>query len=330
MRAMTYTNFGDTDVMQIQELDTPTLNPTDVLIEVHASALNPVDTKVRQGAGMYGELPLPIVGGYDVSGTIKELGPKATGFNIGDEVYASPSLKRHGAHAEYVAVDYRTVALKPKSLPHSQAAAVPLALITAWESLYERADIQPGEQVLIQAGAGGVGHFALQLAKIKNCNVITTASRPETIDLCKQLGADTVINHREENVNQRINKLTDNQGVPVILDTVGGATFVNALDAIAYNGRVVSIVYTKTDEIFDKLFRKNATLHLEFMGVPTWNGINPEKQADILTQAAQLIDDGQLKPHIHEIIPLEDLPRAHQEQATASTIGKRVIQLKPD
>lgn len=328
MRAMTITSFGGPEVLKLADLPEPTPGPYDMVVEVHASSLNPVDTKVRQGAGIYSTLPLPLVPGYDVSGVVAGLGSKAEGFKVGDEVYASPNLRRHGAHAEYVAVDARSAAPKPRSLDHVQAAALPLVTLTAWESLHERAGLRRGETALIQAGAGGVGHVAVQLARHHGCRVITTASQPQSIELCRQLGANIVIDYKAEDVVARVLAETSNAGCPVVFDTVGGAVFEQSMDCVALNGRLVAIVFTKTDQVFDKLFRRNATLHLEFMGVPTFFEVEPAKQGRLLREAAKLADAGVLKPHIHEVIGLEDLPRAHAEQAQAHTRGKRVVRVR--
>src|SRR5262249_23642323 len=146
----------------------------------HAAALNPVDFKIRQGAFSKGR-KLPFIPGYDVSGVVREMGSEAQGFNIGDAVYASPSLVRDGSNAEFVCVDARTAARKPASLDHAQAAALPLVTLTAWEAFRLRARIQAGETVLIHAGGGGVGHVAVQLAKHHDCRVLTTASRDESL-----------------------------------------------------------------------------------------------------------------------------------------------------
>src|ERR1051325_2664286 len=197
MRAMAISEFGAPEVLKIIEAPRPEVGEHDLLIEVHAAGLNPVDTKIRRG--MHGPKPFPFTMGRDVSGVVLEIGRRVRNFRVGDEVYASPSLARNGSCAEQVAVDDRSAALKPRRLDHIHAAALPLVTLTAWESLHERAGIHTGETVLIQAGAGGVGHIAVQLAKNHGCRVITTASRPETQELCRQLGADVIVDHKRDN-----------------------------------------------------------------------------------------------------------------------------------
>ena len=326
MRAMFITEFGGPEVLKIGDVVEPKVLENDLLVEVHAVGLNPVDTKVRKG--MHGPKPFPHTLGRDVSGVVVAMGRKARNFKVGDEVYASPSLARDGACAELVAVDYRGVALKPAKLDHVQAAALPLVTLTAWESLHERAAIHPGETVLIQAGAGGVGHIALQLAKGHGCRVITTASRPETMELCKRFGADVVIDHRKQSFVEVVQKETGGKGCPVVLDTVGGDVFDKCLDCVAVNGRLVTIVLNENARVIPALFRKNATLHMEFMGVPGIHGVGLEKQGETLRTAAELVDAGKLRPHVSEVISLEQVPDAHRALEAGRVIGKIVVKMR--
>lgn len=327
MRAMLMNETGAADkVLQMQTVADPVPGPHDLLVEVHACGLNPVDTKIRRGA--YTPRPLPAILGFDVSGVVRQCGAAVEGFKPGDEVYASPSLSRDGSNAELVCLDARTAAFKPRSVDHGTAAAIPLALLTAWESLHDRARIQPWETVLIHAGAGGVGHFAVQLAKMHGCRVITTASRPESISYCQSIGADLVIDYRKQDVVQRIKDETGGKGVPVVLDTVGGDVFIKSMESVAMNGRLVLITSSPADQIINKLFRKNVSLHLEFMGMAAIHGLNREHNNEILSAAARLVDAGKLTPHIHKRLKLENLPEAHNEQEQGHVMGKIVMQLR--
>lgn len=329
MRAMAIHQLGGPEHLQLIDLPTPTPGPGDLLVQVHATGLNPVDYKVRQTAlGM--NLPFPIVMGYDVCGKVVDRGSACSRFEEGDMIYASPSIARQGAYAEYVLVDERAAALKPARLSPTLAAAMPLVTLTAWESLHDRARIWPDQTIFIHGGAGGVGHTAIQLCKAHGNRVITTASQPDSIKLCKACGADEIINYRTHDVVARIKELTDGHGVPVAFDCVGGPALVDCMKAIRLNGQVVSIVYTKTDEIHDHLFRKNATLHLEFMGVPPIYGINIERHGQILTAAAQLADLGKLNPHLFKTITLEQIPDAHRELEARHVTGKIVCQIRSD
>ena len=326
MQAMTATELGGPDVLKLQDVPDPQPGPWDLMVEVRASALNPVDYKVREsGLGM--DRAFPLILGYDVSGVVKAVGDEVEDLAVGDEVYASPSIARPGAYAEYVCVDARTAARKPGSLSHVEAAALPLVTLTAWESLHTRAGIHTGETVLIHAGAGGVGHIAVQLAGLHGCTVITTASREESIALCHELGADHVINYKERDFVDAVERITDGVKCPVVIDTVGGEVFEKSMDCVGLNGRMVGIVYTKTDQIWDKLFRMNATLHLEFMGVPPIYGVNMESHREILRTVAELADAGKIKPHVGRTIKLEDVPDAHRDLQQHHHNGKMVIDL---
>lgn len=326
MQAMVAKEYGSADVFEMREVEDPRPGPLDVLIEVHATALNPVDTKIRQG--YIAAATPPMVLGYDVSGVVVAVGEKVERFAEGDEVYASPALVRQGANAELVAVDSRTIAYKPGNVSHGEAAAIPLTTITAWEALHQHARLHTGETILIHAGAGGVGHVAIQLAKLHGSRVITTASRSESIDFCRMLGADAVINYEKENVVEHVMELTEGKGCPVVFDTVGGDVFMQSMDCLAVHGRLVTIVQPKEDASITKLFRKDASIHLEFMGAPTMHGTRPSSQGGILKTVSELVEADRLKPHIHKTYKLADLAEAHRQQETRHTTGKLVVEVK--
>ncbi|MEE9211544.1 MAG: zinc-binding dehydrogenase [Phycisphaeraceae bacterium] len=327
MRAMVVTAFGPADHLKMMDVPDPTPGEHDLLVEVHAAAVNPVDYKVRQ-TGLRLRQKCPIILGYDASGVVRAVGSKVQTFNVGDEVYASPSLGRDGANAQLVCVDARTAALKPRSLDHAHAAALPLVTLTAWESLHDRARLHTGETVLIHAGGGGVGHVAIQLAKLHGNRVITTAGRDESIDLCTKLGADVVINYRTESFVQRVEQETNGTGCDVVLETVGGDVFEQSLDCVAVNGRIVSIVGGNSPRLTEALFFKNASLHYEFMGTPTVHGIRPQSQGEILRTVCELVDAGKLKPHVSRTFTLEQLPEAHRLQESGHTVGKIAVQVR--
>jgi NADPH:quinone reductase len=262
-----------------------------------------------------------------VSGVVREVGGAVQGFKPRDEVYASPSVVRDGANGEFLVADARTVALKPGKLDHLHAAALPLVTLTAWEALLLRARIQLGETVLIHAGGGGVGHVAIQLAKLHGCRVLTTASREESIDLCRSLGADVVINYDREDFVERVNRETGGAGCQVVMDNVGGAVFDRSLDCVAVNGRLITIVGTPSGEIPQKLFRKNVTLIFEFMPAPTVYGLHPEVQGQILRQAAELVNAGRLRPHVSRVIGFAEVAEGHRMQETGHATGKIVIRV---
>ncbi len=327
MKAMAIMEHGGPENLQLMDLAEPVPGDFDLLVETHACGMNPVDFKKRQFA-LGGPAEFPLILGFDVSGVVVGLGSRVEGFQEGDLVYASPSLARNGCNAKYVLVDYRTAAQRPKTLDHNGAAAVPLVILTAWESLYDRTAVEPRQNVLIHAGGGGVGHVALQLARLRGCRIITTASSEASLALCRELGADVIINYREENVVDRVLAETDGKGCNVVFDTVGGPVFEQCFQCLALNGSIVTITPTQTDKIADGLFFKNATLHCEFMGVPSIFGINIESQGEILRQAAELIDSDRLKVRVGRTYPLEDLAEAHRYQESGHTTGKIVITVK--
>jgi NADPH:quinone reductase len=325
VRAAVLHTYGGPDVLNIEQRPEPALRDTDILVEVHATSVNPVDTKVRQTGGGGGRT-LPLILGYDVSGVVVRCGSDVKQWKPGDEVFAAPNLFRDGANADYVAIDGRSAARKPKTVDHATAASLPLVSQTAWEALHLRARIQPGQTVLIHAGAGGVGHIAVQLARLHGCRVITTAGREESIAFCRDvLRADEVIDYRRSDFAERTRQLTDGKGVPVIIDTVGGDVFQKSLDCVSVNGQVVTILGSGTGDRGRGLLYKNVTLHYEFMGIPTAHEIEPERPGQILTGIAQLVDSGLLKPWVSHRLPLERVAEGHRQVETSRTIGKVAI-----
>ena len=327
MQAMVVTEFGGEEVLQLQDVPDPVPGEHDLLVEVHASAMNPVDWKVRT-SGLRMPRQFPFILGFDVSGIVKAMGNGVDGFRVGDAVYASPSLSRDGSNADLVCVDARSAAIKPAGLDHVAASAMPLVTLTAWETLHERARTEPGQTVLIHAGAGGVGHLAIQMAKLHGCRVLTTASRPESIAFCEQLGADVVINYCKEDFTEVVRDYTDGAGCHLVFDTVGDDVFQKSLACVGVEGSLVTICRCDTRGAVDALFFKNASLHFEFMGAPTVHGVHPESQGRILAHCAQLVDDGKLKPHVGTTLPLEQLPEAHRMQRSGHTMGKIVLTVK--
>ena len=324
MRAAVIHSFGGPEVLQIADRPEPVLRDTDVLVQVHATSVNPVDTKVR--ASSSAPRALPLILGYDVSGVVVRCGPRATQWKAGDELFAAPNLFRDGANAEYVALDARSAARKPVSVDHATAASLPLVSQTAWEALHLRARIEPGQTVLIHAGAGGVGHIAVQLAKLHGCRVLTTASREASIAFCRnELKADEVIDYQKVDFAQRVRELTDGKGAPVILDTVGGEVFAKSLDCAAINAQIVTILGSNTGDRSRGLLHRNVTIHYEFMGVPTAHELEPERPGRILSGIARLVDAGLLRPHISARVALADIAAGHRQIESGRTIGKVAV-----
>src|SRR5437868_946736 len=218
MTAVRINNYGGPKVLNYQDARRPQPGQGEVLIRVHATSVNPIDWKVREGLMKdFWPHKFPLILGWDLSGVVKELGRGVSRFKIGDEVYSLPDPTRNGAYADYIVVRGSEVARKPNSLHHIRAAAVPLAALTAWQSLFDTAQLQPGQRVLIHAGSGGVGHFAVQLAKWKGAYVFATASTKNQ-DLLRKLGVDEPIDYTQ----QRFEDVARN--IDIVLDTIGGET----------------------------------------------------------------------------------------------------------
>lgn len=326
MRAVIVKQVGPPEVMQLGELPTPTPGAHDLLVEVHATSVNPVDTKVRLGTR---PRQLPLVLGYDLSGIVVGCGASVTGWRPGDAVYGCPNLLRHGANAEFALLDARAAARKPNSFDHLHSACLPLVSLTAHEALHERAGIQPGQTILIHAGAGGVGHIAVQLAKLHGCRVITTAGRPESLAFCREaLNADEVIDYRNSDFVARVMELTHGAGVPVVFDTVGGDTLKRSIECLAPFGKLVTITASDPGTAAPLLLYKSITVHYEFMGARVAYDREPEKQGAILSGIAQLVDSGVLRVHVSSEWTLQTLVAAHHEIEKGRTIGKMAVRVR--
>jgi NADPH2:quinone reductase len=326
MRAVVIHENGGPDVLRLEDRPAPEPGEYDLLVAVHATSVNPVDAKFRSRPM---PRPFPATLGFDVSGVVESCGSRVTGWQAGDEVFGCPSLMGNGANAELVLLDARAAARKPKSIDHYTAAALPLVSLTAWESLHERARIEAGQTVMVHAGAGGVGHIGVQLARLQGCRVITTASRPESIAFCRDtLRADEVIDYKQTDVVARVNELTGNKGLPVVFDTVGGDNFKRSIECVAALGQLVTILGADAGDRAQLLLNRGITVHYEFMGVRVAYGIQPEKQGAILRSIAQLVDNGLLRPHVSLRLPLEKVAEGHRQIESGRTIGKVVIAVR--
>ena len=216
MRAVRIHQYGGTETLQLEQIDTPAINADDILIKVKSAAINPVDWKIREGyLQEFIPYQLPVTLGWDVAGIVSEVGASVTDFKVGDEVFSRPDISRDGSYADYIAVKANEAVLKSPKLDFAQAAALPLAGITAWQCLVDVGQLQAGQHVLIHAGAGGVGHLAIQIAKAKGASVIATASTANQ-SLLIQLGADQAIDYTQGALSEQI------EPVDLIIDTLGG------------------------------------------------------------------------------------------------------------
>jgi NADPH:quinone reductase len=315
MRAMVIEAFGGPEVFSEREIDRPQPGARELLIKVMASGTNPVEAKMR-AAGAARGVTLPAVLGADASGVVEETGPGCRDFSLGDEVYYTPDLASPhlGTYAEYHVVDEAIVALKPEVLSHVEAAAVPLAGGTAWQVLIDRMHLAPAETVLIHGGAGGVGSFAVQIAKAAGARVLATASAGNQ-DLLKELGADLAIDYKSHDPIEVALEVTSGNGVDAVLDTVGGATVERSLVATRRFGRIGTILGPTGD--LTELYQRNLTLH----------GVRMARNRTQLGRLGELIERGQLRPIIDQVLPLEQVSKAHARLDSGHGRGKIVLRV---
>lgn len=250
MRAMVTPRFGALDLFEERDVSRPEAGPGEVLVRIVAAGTNPVDAKFRAGGDAMG-FEAPIVLGSDVSGVVEEVGAGVTDLSPGDEVYYTPELfgpGSNGGYAEYHAARTQIVAKKPASISHEEAAAVPLAGGTAYEAIVRRLAVSVGETVLIHGGAGGVGSFAVQIARAAGARVLATAG-PENLGTLEELGADVTIDYRSQDVAQTALDETGGEGVDAVLDAVGGETVIDSIPATRPFGRIATILGTQGDLI---------------------------------------------------------------------------------
>jgi NADPH:quinone reductase-like Zn-dependent oxidoreductase len=308
MKAIRIHEFGGPDVLELEDVAIPQPASNEVLIKVYASSVNPVDQKIIAGkAAAKFPTKFPLTIGWDVSGVIEKTGDKVHDFSIGDEVYGRPFPTQNGAFAEYIVIKADEIALKPKSIDHLQAAAVPLAGLTAWQGLFKYGKLEKGQKVLIHAASGGVGSFAVQFAKWKGAEVIGTASA-ENQAFIKQLGADQAIDYKNERFEEHV------QGVDLVFDLIGGETQQRSLAVIKNGGRLVTTVMP---EFIEEAKEKNIILE----------GFTAQSYPKDLEQIADLIDDGIVSPVVSAIMNLEDAQEAEMLNAKKSGRGKIVIKV---
>jgi len=333
MKAVVMTTPGKPEVLQLQDVPEPKLqSDRDILVRLQAAGVNPIDTKLRNRGTFYPD-EMPAILGCDGAGVVEAVGAAVSRFQVGDEVYfCAGGLGKSGTgnYAELTVVDERWVARKPKSLSFTEAAAAPLVLITAWEALYDRGRLEAGQTVLIHGGAGGVGHVAIQLAKLKGADVCTTVSSQEKARLVRQLDADHPILYTQTDFAQAALDWTEGKGVDVAFDTVGGQIFYDTIPAVKVYGDVVTILQPDPSMGNLKTARsRNLRISLELMLTPALQGLveAQEHQTQILEQCAQWIDEGKLNIHLSQTILLPDVVSAHQAIESGSTTGKIALQI---
>lgn len=316
MKAMVITNFGSPEVFVKSEVDKPTPKNNEVLVKVYATSVNPADCGVRQG--IFGpRVKLPAILGFDVSGVVEAVGENVRDFQVGDEVYYPIAHEEGGgANAEYHVANESTIAKKPTNISHLEAASVPVAGGTAWAALINRANIKVGETVLIHGGAGGVGTFAIQIAKAAGAYVYTTCGKYDT-DFVKSIGADRAIDYRKEDFIKIIMQETGGAGVDITFTTVDGEILAKSLAVTKADGRAVTITGVTGD--LNIAILKNITVHFTHL----------DRTRPKLDALRNLIERGDIKPVVSKTFSLHQVGQAHKtfEEGGEGVRGKIVVQV---
>lgn len=316
MRAISQDRFGGPEVLHETTAPRPAPLPTEVLVRVVSAGVNPVDWKTREGGGMAGVLgEPPFVLGWDVSGVVEEIGFGVHTLEVGDEVYGMPWFPRQaGAYAEYVTAPARQFTRKPVSLDHDHSAGVPLAALTAWQSLVDLAGVTRGQRVLVHAASGGVGHFAVQFAAHAGAHVIGTASAAKQ-DWVRELGADEVIDYRAARFEEETGE------IDVVLDLVGDGTdrtSTRSLDVLKPGGLLIAVPSGVAPELLDLAGERGVRA----------TGYLVEPDGPALSTIAGLIDDGTVRTRIDEVLPLAEAAEAHRRGEQGHVHGKQVLRVE--
>ncbi|WP_103652611.1 NADP-dependent oxidoreductase [Bacillus thuringiensis] len=332
MKAMIIDRYGKVP-MRMAEVPTPEINEYEVLAEIHAASINPIDFKMRDGkVKMLLKYEMPLILGNDFSGVITKVGSKVTRFKVGDEIYARPRKNKIGTFAEYIAIHEDDIALKPKNLSFEEAASIPLVGLTSYQALHDIMQLQKGQKILIHAGSGGVGTFAIQLAKIMGAIVTTTASEAGA-NLVTSLGADEIINYKTEKFEDIL------QNYDAVFDTIGGATLEKSFNIIKSGGNIVSVSgmpnarfgkefgsgFFKT-LLFSLASKKLTALEKKHNAQYSFLFMKPS--GDQLRTIANYIEAGKIKPVIDRVFPFEDAQKAMEYSESGRAKGKIIVKIK--
>jgi NADPH:quinone reductase-like Zn-dependent oxidoreductase len=315
MKAIVINDFGGRDKLQLTDLPVPTVKEGEILVRVKAAGVNPVDWKIREGyiKDLF-PYEFPIILGWDAAGIVEQTGPGVTRFKQGDEIFAycRKPIVHGGAYAEYIALEEEHAALKPKNISFEEAASIPLAALTAYQSLFDAARINPGETILIHAAAGGVGGFGVQLAKDHGAVVWATASGGNN-KYVKDLGASQVVDYTKEDFREAIRSQYPD-GVDVVFDCVGGEVLRKSAEIVKGGGRLVTIVDDPTD-------LPRSDIQKEFVFVAP--------NSSQLTELARMVEQGRLKTHLSQVFDFgaDEARKAHELSESGHTRGKMVLVL---
>lgn len=330
MKAILMTAAGNADTLQLRDIAKPELpSPHHLRVKLAAAGVNPIDTKLR-AKPVYHPDKLPAILGCDGAGIVEETGSAVTRFKPGDAVYfCNGGLgDEPGCYAEYTMLHEEYCAAKPANLSLEDSAALPLVLLTAWESLVERANLQTGQTILIHAAAGGVGHVAVQLAHHLGAKIAVTVGNEKQAGLAHGLGAEKIIEYREQDFVQETLDWTGGKGVDVVFDTVGGETFLRSLNAVRIGGRLVTLLSTPLSLADAQLARlRNLSLCYDLMLTPQVLNLHEERirQRRILEEAAKIVEAGRLGVLVSHKLPLEQAVLAHRMIEAGGMTGKIVL-----
>ena len=308
MKAIVVHEYGGPEVLKYEDAPRPEPKENEILVKVIAAGVNPVDSAARsQKYARFMNITLPAIPGYDIAGIVERTGTSVTKFKAGDPVYAYIALDKGGAYAEYAVATEKEAAAKPKSLTYVEAAAVPLVSLTAWQALIDTAKLSPGQTVLIHGGSGGVGSFAIQIAKARGAKAFATASTPNQ-NLLKQLGADVAIDYTK----QKFEDIA--KDVDVVLDSVGKDTLARSYGIVKKGGIIVSIVGRPNQAELDKHGIRGAS-------------ISVEPNSDELAEITKLIEEKKIKVVVSQTLPLAEAAKAQSQADTRHTRGKIVLKV---
>ncbi len=315
MKAIAINEFGGRDKLQLMDLPVPEIKPGELLVKVKAAGVNPVDWKIREGyiKDLF-PYEFPIILGWDAAGIVEQAGAEVTRFKEGDEIFAycRKPMVQGGAYAEYIVLEEEHAAIMPKNISFEEAASIPLAALTAYQSLFDAAKINPGETVLIHAAAGGVGGFGVQFARDHGAVVWATASNHNQ-EYVQDLGAVRVVEYNQVDFRDSIRSEYPD-GVDVVFDCVGGDVLAKSSEIVKQGGRLISIVDDPTD-------LAGSDIHKEFVFVAP--------NSAQLTELARMVEEGRLKTHLSQVFPfgLEEARKAHERSESLHTRGKMVLVL---
>ncbi|WP_057913601.1 NADP-dependent oxidoreductase [Peribacillus muralis] len=332
MKAIVIDRYGKVPI-RLAEMPTPEIGEYEVLAEIHTASINPVDFKIRDGkVKLLVTYKMPLILGNDFSGVVAKVGTKVTRFKVGDEIYARPRKSKIGTFAEYIAIHEDDIALKPKNLSFEEAASIPLVGLTSYQALTDILQLQNGQKILIQAGAGGVGTFAIQLAKLMGATVATTASEAGA-NLVKSLGADEIINYKTEKFEEKL------KNYDAVFDTLGGETLEKSFQVIKSGGKIVSVSGLPNARFgkeygsgFFKTLLFSAASHkltaLEKKHNVQYTFLFMKPSGEQLRIIANFIETGKIKPIIDRVFPFENAQKAMEYAESGRAKGKIILKIK--